>query len=174
VSAYFAEFASAAAMREALTTLREKGYTGLETFSPFDVPGVESPDVPRSRLPLVAFGAGLLGAAVSYAVQWYANVRSYPLDIGGRPTHAVPAFLVSTFEGAVLLAAVAVFVGVLVTLRLPKLWRPVFEIDGFERTSVDRYWVAISLRDPRAEPGLTARELEALRPLRIVRLEAEE
>ena len=171
--AYLAEFASAAAMRGALAALREKGYTALETFAPFDVPGVEAPDAPRSRLPVVAFGAGGFGAAASYAVQWYANVRSYPLDVGGRPAHAVPAFLVSTFEGAVLFAAVAVFLGVLVVLRLPRLWQPVFEVDGFERTSVDRYWVAVALSDPRADPGLTARELEALRPLRIVRLEAE-
>ena len=85
----------------------------------------------------------------------------------------MPAFLIPTFESAVLCAAVAAFVGALVTLRLPRLWRPEFEIDGFERASIDRYWVAIALRDPRADPALTVRELEALGPLRVVRVEGE-
>jgi hypothetical protein len=167
-----AEFASAGEMRHALAALREKGYGALETYAPFDVPDPEH-EVPRSVLPFVALGAGLLGAVVGYAVQWYTNVRSYPLDIGGRPAHAAPAFLLPAFEGGVLAAAVAVFVALLVVLRLPRLWRPVFEVDGFDRASVDRYWIAVGLDDRRADPALTVRELEALHPLRIVRVEAE-
>ena len=169
--ACFAEFASAPELRDAVTALREKGYRDVETYAPFHVP--DTGPASRSRLPLVTFAAGVFGAATGYAVQWYTNVRSYPLNIGGRPIHAVPAFLIPTFESAVLCAAVAAFVGALVTLRLPRLWRPEFEIDGFERASIDRYWVAIALRDPRADPALTVRELEALGPLRVVRVEGE-
>jgi hypothetical protein len=171
--ALVAEFASAHEMREALATLRAEGYTALESFAPFPVPGAEGQSGGRrSRLPLVVFGAGLLGAVASYVLQWYVNAWSYPLNIGGRPTHAAPAFVVSTFEGAVLSAALAAVVGVMVALRLPRLWHPVFEIDLFERTTADRYWVAVDLRDPRAHPELAARELAALRPLRVVRLES--
>jgi hypothetical protein len=119
------------------------------------------------------FIAGLLGGIVSYAIQWYANAYAYPLDIGGRPAHAVPAFIIPTFEGIVLSAALAAFVGFFLVTRLPQPWHPVFEIDGFERTTIDRYWLAVDPADPRGEPDLTARELLALSPLRIVRLEAE-
>ena len=174
--ALFAEFASAEQMLRALTELREKGYQALESFSPFSVPGArELIAAPRSRLPVLVFLAGLLGAVAGYAVQWYVNVQSYPLNIGGRPTHAIPAFIVPTFEGAVLSAALAAFVGFLVALRLPRPWHPVFEIDRFEQATVDRYWIAIDLGhrrwDRRSHEELTARDLAALQPLRVIRLE---
>jgi hypothetical protein len=176
IGSVFAEFATPDEMLRALTQLREQGYRALESFSPFPVPGArELIAAPRSRLPLLVFAAGLLGAVGGYAVQWYVNVRSYPLNIGGRPTHAVPAFILPSFEGAVLCAALAAFVGFLVALRLPRPWHPVFEIDRFEHASVDRYWVAVDLRDRRwdrsAHEKLTERDLAALRPLRVIRLE---
>jgi len=169
--AYLAEFATADELRDALRALRAKGYTRLESYSPYPIPDAAPPGLRRSRLPLVVFAAGVAGAVVSYAVQWYANAYSYPLDIGGRPAHAVPAFLVPTFEGTILAAALAAFVGVLVALRLPRLWKPVFEIDGFERATIDRFWLAVDDRDRRGSEELTPRELSALGPLRVVRLE---
>lgn len=174
--ALLAEFASAEEMLRALTELREKGYHALESFSPFPVPGArEQIPAPRSRLPVLVFVGGLLGAIGGYAVQWYVNVQSYPLNIGGRPTHAIPAFILPSFEGAVLSAALAAFVGFLVSLRLPRPWHPVFEIDRFEQATVDRYWVAVDLGyrrwDRRAHEELAARDLTALQPLRVVRLE---
>ena len=177
VGAVFAEFASPDEMLHALTDLREKGYTALESFSPFPVPGArEQIAGPRSRLPVLVFVGGFLGAIGGYAVQWYVNVQSYPLNIGGRPTHAAPAFILPSFEGAVLCAALVAFVGLLVALRLPRPWHPVFEIDRFEQATADRYWVAVDLRDRRwdrrGHEELTARDLTALRPLRVVRLES--
>jgi hypothetical protein len=169
---YLAEFATADEMRSALETLRAKGYTHLETYSPYPVSGTAPLlGLRRSRLPVAVFAVGLLGAAVSYWVQWYANASAYPLNIGGRPAHAVPAFIVPTFEGTILSAALAAFVGLLAVLRLPRLWKPVFEIDGFERATVDRFWVSVDGRDRRAAADLTPRELWALEPLRVVRLE---
>jgi hypothetical protein len=119
------------------------------------------------------FLAGLLGGIASYVIQWYANAYAYPLDIGGRPAHAVPAFIIPTFEGTVLCAAIAAFIGFFVVTRLPQPWHPMFEIDGFERATVDRYWLAVDASDRRGAPDLTLRELRSLSPLRIVRLEAE-
>ena len=119
----------------------------------------------------MVFLVGLLGAVVSYAVQWYADAWSYPLNIGGRPAHAVTAFIVPTFEGTILSAALATFVGLLVILRLPRPWKPVFEVEGFERATIDRFWVAVDARDRRSGAELTPRELESLGPLRVVRLE---
>ncbi|HKO15177.1 MAG TPA: DUF3341 domain-containing protein [Gemmatimonadaceae bacterium] len=169
---YLAEFANADRFREALVRLREKGYTRLETYTPFPVPGTDGPlGLPRSRLPVAIFVIGLLGAIAAYAIQWYANAQSYPLNIGGRPPHAIPAFIVSTFEGTVLAASLAAFFGLFVVLRLPRLWHPVFEVDGFERATVDRFWIAIDARDRRSDAAMTARELDALGALRVVHLE---
>jgi len=166
---YMAEFRSADELKDAVRALSTKGYTRLETYSPVPIEaGIRRG---YSKLPLAVFIAGLLGGIVSYAIQWYANAYAYPLDIGGRPAHAVPAFIIPTFEGIVLSAALAAFVGFFLVTRLPQPWHPVFEIDGFERATVDRYWLAVDAADPHFAPDRTVRELEALAPLRVVQLE---
>lgn len=164
-----AEFGTATEMVNAVFRLREQGYRDLETYSPFPVPGVDRPlQLERSLIPAIVFAGGLLGALLGYGIQWYANVFHYPQNIGGRPVHAIPAFIPVTFESAVLGAGLAAFFGLLFLLRLPRPWHPVFEVDGFERASVDRFWVAIDAEDPRFGVGRSARTLEELAPLRIV------
>jgi hypothetical protein len=165
---YMAEFHSADELTAAVRVLVEQGYTQLETYSPVPIEtGIRRR---YSWLPVAVFLAGLLGGLASYAIQWYANVYAYPLDIGGRPSHAVPAFIIPTFEGAVLSAALAAFIGFFVVTRLPQPWHPVFEIEGFDRATIDRYWLAVDAADRRGTPELTARKLRELSPVRIVRL----
>ena len=174
VPALLAEFATADAMLAALARLRGEGYVSLHTFAPFDLPEVDRRLRPRrSRLPWWVFGGGLVGAVVSYWIQWYANAWDYPLNVGGRPAHAVPAFILATFEGTVLLAALTAFFGLLVILRLPRLWHPVLEIEGFERATADHFWIGIGglQSDIDAEHG--RRALETLGALRVLRTEGE-
>jgi hypothetical protein len=170
--ACMAEFGSARELTEAVRAFSARGYTRLETYSP--VPLAAGIPRKRSRLPVVVFIAGAIGGVLSYLIQWYANAYAYPLDIGGRPAHAIPAFLIPTFEGTVLAASLAAFIGFFVIARLPQPWHPVFEIDGFERATVDRYWLAVDAADPHFAPDRTVRELEALAPLRVVQLEPAE
>jgi hypothetical protein len=49
----------------------------------------------------------------------------------------------------------------------------VFEIEGFERATIDRYWLAVDAADPHCAPERPIRELSALSPLRLVELEPE-
>jgi ActD protein len=164
-----AEFATATDMINAVSRLREQGYRDLETYSPFPVPGIDRPlQFGRSLIPAIVFAGGLIGALLGYGIQWYANVWHYPQNIGGRPVHAIPAFIPVTFELAILGAGLAAFVGLLIVLRLPQPWHPVFEVDGFERASIDRFWVAINAEDPRFGAGRSARALEELTPLRVL------
>jgi hypothetical protein len=164
-----AEFGTAAEMIDAITKLREKGYQHLETYTPFPVPGVDRQlQLERSPIPAFVFGGGLIGALLGYAIQWYANVYHYPQNIGGRPVHAVAAFIPVTFESAVLGAGLTAFFGLLIALRLPRPWHPVFEVEGFERASIDRFWLAIDAEDPRFGAGRSTRALEELSPLRVV------
>lgn len=165
------EFGDADAMLGALDRLRGAKYHQLETYTPFPVPGaVERLGLPRSRLPLVVFAGGAVGLVASYAIQWFANVVDYPIDVGGRPAHAVPAFVLSTFEGTVLAAALTAFFGLFVVLRLPRLWHPVFEVDGFERASVDRFWIAVGGLQSAHDTDTCERVLREGGALRTVRL----
>lgn len=166
-----AEFPSAEALLAAATALHDLGYQAIESYTPFRLPGLDQQlGRRRSRLPAFVFGGGLVGAIVGYGIQWYANVRAYPMNVGGRPVHSVPAFIPATFEAMVLGAALVAFVGLLVALRLPAPWHPVFEIEGFERASMDRFWLAIDDTDPLYESQQTEQALRALGPLRVVRL----
>jgi hypothetical protein len=166
-----AEFETSAEMVEALRTLHGLGYRRLDAYSPYPVHGAEEAlGLRRSRLPYGIFAGGVLGLAVSYHLQWYCNAVIYPVNDGGRPGHSAAAFIPATFETTILIASFVAFFGVLILSRLPKLWHPVFEVEGFERASVDRFFVGIDARDPRFDAVESVHALEGLRPLRIVRL----
>jgi hypothetical protein len=165
----FAEYASPEDAVRAGHALIGLGHRRVETHSPFPLTG-EDAHAPRGSVVtgLAAAGAGLVGLAAAYFIQWYANVASYPLNIGGRPAHAVPAFVPSSFETMCLFGVLALFVGFLAGERLPRLWQPVFEIEGFERASVDRFWIAVDIRDSQGALDRLARDLDRTPPLRIV------
>jgi Protein of unknown function (DUF3341) len=164
-----AEFADAATMLEGLKLLRENGYRRLESYTPYPVDGVaERLGLSPSRLPKLTFAGGLLGALAGYLIQWYANVYDYPYNVGGRPVHPVPAFIPSTFEAAVLGAALAAFVLVFLLNRLPALWHPAFEVEGFERAFIDRYWIGIERVEDRLDLDHVQLILAPAVPLRLV------
>ena len=168
------EFASADAMVRALELLREHRYRKLETYTPYPIRGVaERLRLPEPWLPRLVFAGGVAGALLGYGIQWFANVQDYPLNVGGRPLHSVPAFIPATFEAAVLGAALVAFLGFFFLVGLPALWHPVFEVDRFEGVSDDRFWVSI---DGLRHPG-DVRDIQGvlgeLAPLRVILSEPE-
>jgi hypothetical protein len=171
-AALYAEFGSGADALDAVRRLRARGYAALEVYSPFPLEHAdEALGLERPWLSWWVIAAAFVGAATAYAIQWYADSWAYPINVGGRPIHPIPAFIPITFETFVLFASLMAFGGVLA--RLFRYWRPEFEIPGFERASVDRYWVAVDATDPRFEPSRTGAELLALGPLRVVGLEGD-
>lgn len=164
-----AEFASAAEALRAARRLRELGYRSLDLHAPYELPGADAAlGLARPRiLPRLVLVFGLLGAASGYLVQWWTNAVDYPIVVGGRPFHALPAFVPITFEMGVLAGAFAALFGWIVTARLGRLWQPVFEVEGFERASDDRFWLAVGDDDPRFAPARTRADLAPLDPLRI-------
>ena len=167
-----AEFASADAMMEAVAVLRRHGYESVETYSPSWVEGIDQRlELRPSRLPRFVFGGGLIGAILGYGIQWYANVYDYPYNVGGRPIHSMPALVPATFEATVLFAALVAFLGFCIGLRLPALWHPVFEIEGFERASADRYWVGIEGAEAPLDLDRIRVALAILEPVSIARVD---
>lgn len=139
----FCELDSADAVVSAVRVFRDRGITGLEAYTPFAIPELEEMLTTRSRIPWAALGAGLVGTCTAFAIIWYCNVYSYPLDVGGRPLNSLPADIPIMFETTVLFAAIVTFALVILRSGLPRLAHPLFSIEGFERVSIDRYWVGI-------------------------------
>jgi ActD protein len=163
------EFESSQRLAQALTELRRIGYRRLKAYTPYSTPEVRKAlELPRSRLPIVVFAVGALGALGAYGLQWYLVGHLYPLDVGGRPPHMPLAFVPITFEMGVLLAGFTAFFGVFVLARLVRLWHPVFEVDGFESASRDRFWLRVDASDPAFDAGALASALERFEPSRSV------
>jgi hypothetical protein len=126
-----------------------------EAYMPYDVEGVqEALGLPRSRIGWIALASGLAGGGGAFALEWWINCVDYPLNLGGRPDFSWPAFIPIAFEMTVLFAAAATLIACLVLGGLPRLWHPVFEIAGFERASIDRFW--LSCDDDALAPALVA------------------
>lgn len=158
-----AEFESPEAITAAAVRLGQLGYADLEAYTPFPMPQLDaSLGVKRTRLPVLVFLAGAAGCGAAYLIQWYTSAVDYPLDVGGRPLDSIPADVPIMFETTVLLAGLTAFLGALLLSGLPRLHHRVFEIDGFERTTSDRFWItcAEQLADERRAELM--RELEAL------------
>jgi hypothetical protein len=163
-----AEFRDADALRAAVARAKAAGYARLEAFGPYPLADVaEALGAEPARVPVIAVLSGLVGAALTYTAQVWLNAVDYPLNVGGRPLHAWPAFLPATFFVAMLWTGAAALLGFLVSCRLPRLNHAMFAVAGFERATEDRFFLLVGADDPRFDEGRTAEELGALGPLAV-------
>lgn len=137
MSSVLAAFNDHQALLSALHRLRSVELGPLETYTPQPLAEGASP------LPLIIFLAGALTMAASFALQVYANVSAYPLDIGGRPPFSWPAFVPIALENGILAAVAAGFFGYLILNRLPRLYEPIDEAVAIRRASRDFWCVAV-------------------------------
>jgi hypothetical protein len=109
----------------------------------------------------------VLGAAAGYAMQYWAAVVSYPMNVGGRPYHSWPAFVPVVFELGVLGAALFSVLGMLALNGLPMPYHPVFHEPRFRRASRDRFFLCLEATDPQFEAQSARAFLQQLSPLGI-------
>lgn len=163
-----AEFASPERLLEAIGAMRARGYRMLDAFVPHPVKGLEQAlALRRSGLNWLAFAAGLFGAGFAFWLQWFVNHRLYPLNIGGRPSFAIPVFIIITFETMVLFAGVTSFVSLFWVCRLPRLAHPLFAVPGFGSATFVGFWLGVNADDPAFDPEETEAQLSALGATRV-------
>lgn len=140
------EFGSEAQALDALRTLRTQGQWTLELFSPYPVEGAgELLQLRASWVRWAALAGGIVGGGAAYAVQWWMNAWNWPLDVGGRPPHSWPAFVLLTYEGVILAAALGILVALLAAWRLPDLHHAALGAAGFASATGDRFWVGVEV-----------------------------
>lgn len=139
-----AEFAEPEAMLAATKALREEGWR-VELHSPFPVKGMKEALGFRERtVPHSFVIGGVIGAVSGFLIQAYAN-WAYPLDIGGRPLIAIPAFMMIVFELMVLGSVLTGLATMFARNRLPRLHHPLFDAERFHLASDDRFFVSLLL-----------------------------
>ncbi len=139
-----AEFHEAGALTTAARAATSAGLPLADAFSPFPIEGMaELLGETSTRLRVWMFVGGIAVAALAYATEVWSAVYNYPIDSGGRPLHSWPAFLLFPFAVGIFGAALTGFIGLLVKCGLPRLHHPLFDINGFERVTQDRFMLAL-------------------------------
>jgi hypothetical protein len=164
-----AEFKTGDALLEAARRAREDGYRHVEAYSPYAVEGIaEAVGFNYSRVPLITLVGGIVGGAGGYFLQWYSAVIDYPINVGGRPLHSWPSFIVPTFELTILGAAIAALIGMLAANGLPRLVHPIFNAPHFEQATRHRFFLCLTARDPHFDVERSRRFLQGLQPMSVV------
>jgi hypothetical protein len=163
-----AEFETPEALLHASQNVAAAGYTKAEAYSPFVVEGVaETLGSHRNPVALITLLFGMLGGATGFGMCWYAHVRWYPFNVGGRPLNSWPAWIPITFELTVLFAALSAAIGMLILNGLTRLHHPMFNIPSFERASTDRFFLCIEATDPRFDRAAIRTLLAREHPISI-------
>ena len=157
----------------AVRDLREEGYQIADVHTPWAVHGMEAAmGIRPSRLPIVCFVFGVLGALLLVVFQFWTSALNWPLNIGGKPFDSTPAFIPIAFEGAVLFAGIGVVVVLLVRCGLRPGRAPDLPAEG---VTDDRFAVVVRLVPAAREPGELKVRLETAGAVEIhERIEKEE
>lgn len=168
-----AEFATHEDLLAAVTVLQSRPFGVVDAYSPLPIPGMdEALGLRGPILGWVTVFAVVLSGLGCFAMISFATVSDYPLNIGARPVWSWPLYLIPSFAAAMASGAVVVFVAMLFLDRLPRINHPVFEIDGSERITQDRFFVAVEARSESFDIEAVELLLVGLpkRPLRIQRV----
>ncbi len=132
----------------AAAKVRDAGWRHFDFLTPFPIHGMEDAmGQKRSWIPYVTAVLALGGIVFAQALQNYVMIWDWPMNFGGKPFAAWPAFIPITFEAMVFWAAlgtavVAIIAGKTDTIPQPP---PLLVKTG---ATVDRFVLWISATDP--------------------------
>ena len=145
-----AEFDSGNELVVAARKTMAQGFTKVEAYTP--VPIEELNDIihqKRTVLPKLVLAGGLTGMATGFALQYWASVIEYPMNIGGRPMASWTTFIVPSYELTILFAALTAAFGMVLLSGLPRPYHPVFNVERFSMASSDKFFLVIESADPK-------------------------
>jgi hypothetical protein len=163
-----AEFDTPGDLVAAAHHTHEAGYRKIDAYSPFPIEELaEAIGFHKNGVPLVVLIGGILGGLSGYMMQYWIATVSYPVNVGGRPYHSWPSFLIVTFEMTILFAGIAAVFGMLALNGLPMPYHPVFNVPRFAFASKDRFFLIVFSTDPKYDAVATRGFLQSLDPRSI-------
>jgi hypothetical protein len=160
-----AEFDSPSELLAATRRAYGEGYRKMDAYTPFPVHDLaEALGTRKSYVPTITLVGGLLGGLTAYLLQYWINVIAYPINIGGRPLHSWPSFIIVTFEMTVLFAGLAATFGMFALNGLPQPYHPIFNSEEFAAATRDKFFLCIEATDPHFERTQTKKFLMDLKP----------
>jgi hypothetical protein len=156
-----AEYDSAHGIYEACKKVRDAGYQHWDACTPFPVHGLEKAmGLKASKLPWFVLCAAITGCSLAMYFMIWVSAYDYPLNIGGKPTWSIAAFIPVAFEVTILFSALTAVFGMFVLNRLPTWNHPLFHSKRFERVTDDKFFIVIESQDPLFDMNRTRRLLE--------------
>ena len=141
--------------------IRDAGYKDWDACVPFPVHGLdEAMGIKPSKLPWFVLAAGITGGVSAMGFMVWSSAYDYALNIGGKPTASIPAYIPITFEFTVLLSCLTVFTMLWVLCRLPQLFYVPFKSKAFARCTDDKFFIVIEAKDARYDSEKTRALLE--------------
>lgn len=158
-----AEFDSPTALVAAAHRTQAAGYQKVDAYSPFPIEGLaEAIGFHKNRVPLVTLIGAIIGGLSGYLLQYWVSTSAYPVNVGGKPYHSWPAFIVVTFEMTILFGGLSAVFGMLALNGLPMPYHPVFNVPRFAFATKDRFFLIVFASDAKYNPAETRRFLESL------------
>jgi uncharacterized membrane protein len=167
-----AEFDNPTDLVNATRTVYEKGYRKVDAYTPFPIE--ELSDVlhlHKNKLPLIVLIGGLLGGLTGYLLQYFVTVIYFPINVGGRPLHSWPSYIIITFELTILFGCITTVLGMLALCGLPMPYHPTFNVPRFATASRDRFFLCVESTDPLFDRKKTAGLLATLEPKEVSEVE---
>lgn len=119
-------------------------YKETEAFSPYPIHALfEALKIKRSLIPWVTLVMGLSGLFGGWLLTYWTSVIDWPLIVGGKPLHSLPAFVPILFECTILLGGVSTFLALWAFCRLPNFHTAVFD----EKITDDTFALFIPIKN---------------------------
>ncbi|MBS1852122.1 MAG: DUF3341 domain-containing protein [Acidobacteria bacterium] len=163
-----AEFDSPRALITAAEKTHKEGYKKIDAYTPYPIEEVaEAIGFHHNNVPLVTLIGGIVGGLSGYLMQFWISTIDYPVNIGGKPYHSWPSFIIVTFEMTILFAGISAVFGMLALNGLPMPYHPVFNVSRFAMASKDRFFLIVFASDKKYDAVATRQFLESLGPVSV-------
>ena len=150
----------------AVAKVRKAGYKIHDVYTPFPVHGLDQAmGLRETSLHTAGFLFGLIGTTTAVTFMTWVFTKDWPVNIGGKPNFALPAWIPITFELTVLCAAVGMVLSFLYICQLA----PFVKRHHFHARATDDLFVMVPSPNPPEEANPQAHNSPSLKNSRLTK-----